>query len=225
LSIIKNKIHQYYNSLANTYDQERFENSYGIYIDQQERHFLNSFFSEKQLGAILDLGCGTGRFMNFATHGVDFSQEMLMVTQKKFPQKKLCIGEISGIPFTENFDCIFSFHVIMHQSKEETYSFLNECHKKLNKNGVLIFDYPTKTRKKKSFSAEHWHGNNSFTETEMYTIIKGDWKILKTIGILFFPIHRIPEKYRRLFLALDIIICKTFLKQWASYTILVIEKK
>jgi len=79
--MINNQIHQYYNNLAKTYDENRFENSYGKYIDAQERYFLNSFFINKNYSNVLDSGCGTGRLLNFATHGSDFSQEMLNIAQ------------------------------------------------------------------------------------------------------------------------------------------------
>lgn len=72
---------------------------------------------------------------------------MLDVARQKHPEKILAAGEISAIPFHKEFDCIFCFHVIMHQDQEETKAFLNECHQKLGKNGTLIFDYPVKTRK------------------------------------------------------------------------------
>ena len=223
--MIKNQIHQYYNNLAKTYDENRFENSYGKYIDEQERYFLNSFFINKKYSTILDLGCGTGRLLNFATHGADFSQEMLNIVREKFPQKQLKIGDISNIPFEENFDCIFCFHVIMHQSKQETENFLNECHKKLNKNGILIFDYPIKSRRKVSSPQQDWHANNSFTPNEILDLIKSDWKIIERKGVLFFPIHRIPKALRTMFLPLDIMICRTFLKNWASYQIVVLKKQ
>ena len=223
--MIKNQIHQYYNTLAKTYDENRFENSYGKYIDEQERYFLNSFFKNKKYSKVLDLGCGTGRLLNFATHGADFSQEMLNIAQEKFPDKPLKIGEISNIPFEENFDCIFCFHVIMHQTKQETENFLNESHKKLNKEGILIFDYPIKSRRKEISSQEEWHANNSFTPNEILDLIKSDWKIIGTKGVLFFPIHRIPKNFRKIFLPLDIMICRTFLKKWASYQIIVLKKQ
>lgn len=223
--MIKNQIHQYYNNLAKTYDEKRFENSYGKYIDEQERYFLNSFFINKKYSTILDLGCGTGRLLNFATHGADFSQEMLNIAREKFPQKQLKIGEISNIPFEENFDCIFCFHVIMHQTKQETEIFLNESHKKLNKEGILIFDYPIKTRRKATSPQEDWHANNSFKPNEILDLIKSDWKIIERKGVLFFPIHRIPKGFRKMFLPLDLLICKIFLKKWASYQIVVMKKQ
>lgn len=222
---MKNRIHQYYDNLAKTYDENRFENSYGKYIDAQERNFLKSFFKNKKDSKILDLGCGTGRLLNFATHGADFSQEMLNIAHEKFPQKKLKIGEISNIPFEENFDCIFCFHVIMHQTREETQNFLNECQQKLNKNGIFIFDYPTKARRKTNSKEESWHANNSFNPNEILDLVKNNWEIIETNGVLFFPIHRIPKSLRTVFLPLDIMICKTFLKKWASYQIIVLKKQ
>jgi hypothetical protein len=50
------------------------------------------------------------------------------------------------------------------------------------------------------------------------------WKIKNSTGILLFPIHRIPKSLRKYFLPLDILLCKTFLKNWASYQIVVLEK-
>jgi 2-polyprenyl-3-methyl-5-hydroxy-6-metoxy-1,4-benzoquinol methylase len=222
--MMKNSILDYYNSLAKTYDENRFGNSYGKYIDNQERSFLTSFFKNKKYSKVLDLGCGTGRLLNFATHGTDFSEEMLNVARQKYPEKIVAKGEISNIPFNEEFDCIFCFHVIMHQSKEKTKAFLDECYQKLGKNRALIFDYPTKNRRKAVSPQEDWHANNSFTTSEIAHFSNDQWKIKNTTGILLFPIHRIPKSIRTYFLPLDIFLCKTFLRNWASYQVVVLEK-
>ncbi|KQT23817.1 methyltransferase type 11 [Chryseobacterium sp. Leaf405] len=221
---MKTSILEYYNNLAKTYDENRFGNSYGKYIDRQERKFLASFFKNKKYLKVLDLGCGTGRLLNFATHGADFSEEMLNVAQQKYPEKIVAKGEISGIPFHDKFDCILCFHVIMHQNKDETKSFLNECYQKLNKNGTLIFDYPTKNRRKVVSQQEDWHANNSFTISEISQLSGNKFQLKNSTGILLFPIHRLPKSLRRYFLPLDILLCKTFLKNWASYQIAVLEK-
>lgn len=222
--MMKTSILNYYNHLAKTYDENRFGNSYGKYIDEQERAFLNSFFRDKSYVKVLDLGCGTGRLLNFATHGADFSEEMLNIARQKYPEKILTKGEISKIPFVDEFDCIFCFHVIMHQNRKETEAFLDECFSKLTKNGTLIFDYPTKNRRKVVSPQEDWHAGNSFTPEEIFKFSQKQWKIKNTAGILLFPIHRIPKKLRRYFLSLDIFLCKTVLKNWASYHIVVLEK-
>ncbi|SDJ58408.1 class I SAM-dependent DNA methyltransferase [Chryseobacterium jejuense] len=221
---MKTSILEYYSNLAESYDENRFGNSYGKYIDHQERAFLASFFKDKKYTKVLDLGCGTGRLLNFATHGTDFSENMLKVAHQKHPEKKLAVGEISGIPFHDEFDCIFCFHVIMHQNQEETKEFLNECYQKLNKNGTLIFDYPVKSRKKSVSPQEDWHAGNSFSIADITELSKGQWNVKSTTGILFFPIHRLPKAIRKFFLPLDIFLCRTFLKNWASYHISVLEK-
>ncbi|MBL1219495.1 class I SAM-dependent methyltransferase [Chryseobacterium sp. L7] len=222
---MKNRIHEYYDHLAETYDENRFENSYGKYIDQQEKVFLSSFFRDKKYSKVLDLGCGTGRLLEFATHGTDFSEKMLAIAAKKHPGKMTAAGEISKIPFDTEFDCIFCFHVIMHQTKEETQKFLTECSEKLNNTGVLIFDYPTKTRRKTVSPQEDWHAGNSFTSSEISDLTADQWSIRSTTGVLLFPVHRIPKSFRKFFLPLDILLCRSFLKKWASYHILVLEKQ
>lgn len=40
---MRTDILKYYNNLAVTYDKNRFGNSYGKYIDQQEKSFLKYF--------------------------------------------------------------------------------------------------------------------------------------------------------------------------------------
>ncbi|MFC6269589.1 class I SAM-dependent DNA methyltransferase [Frigoriflavimonas asaccharolytica] len=222
---MKEKFLKYYNQLAPTYDENRFENSYGKYIDAQERYFLNKFFSKNNRTNILDLGCGTGRLLNFATHGLDFSAEMLKVAKEKFADKNLKVGEISSFDFDVKFDCIFCFHVIMHQTKEETGLFLKECSRNLTKNGFLIFDYPTKSRSKKENGENNWHAKNTFSEVEIFNLVENDWKIIEKKGVLLFPIHQISKKLRILFLPLDILLCKTFFKKWASYNIVVLQRK
>lgn len=221
---MKTNIREYYNNLADTYDENRFGNSYGNYIDRQEKVFLNSFFRHTKYSKILDLGCGTGRLLDFATHGTDFSEPMLSIAREKHPDKIISAGEISKIPFDISFDCIFCFHVIMHQTKDETSKFLDECRRKLDNNGILIFDYPTKARRKAVSPQEDWHAGNSFTPPEISQLVKDDWKIKSTTGILLFPVHRIPKSIRKFFLPVDILLCRTFLKRWASYHITVLEK-
>jgi hypothetical protein len=46
---------QYYDQLASHYDEERFGNSYGDYLDAQERCLLGNWLAPFRGGAILDL--------------------------------------------------------------------------------------------------------------------------------------------------------------------------
>ena len=79
-------VKSYYNKITTDYDTSRFENTYGDFINRQERVYRKKNLPKK--GIFLNLGCGTGRFMEYPTIGVDFSDEMLALAKTKFPNKK-----------------------------------------------------------------------------------------------------------------------------------------
>lgn len=72
-------VQDYYDQLASNYDQNRFANSYGQYIDRMERQILTTWLTDTPAAQVIDMGCGTGRLLDFALTGVDASTEMLKV--------------------------------------------------------------------------------------------------------------------------------------------------
>ena len=127
------EIKTYYDQLAQNYDDNRFNNSYGQYLDQQERSFLSRILKDVSIENCMDIGCGTGRLLDYADYGVDFSPEMLKIAALKYPNKILLEGSLTDIPIENNvLDVIYSFHVIMHQDVDTTQKFLNQAHKNLN---------------------------------------------------------------------------------------------
>jgi SAM-dependent methyltransferase len=220
------EIKTYYDNLAKNYDNNRFENSYGKYLDYQERAFFNSRITKDDNSKILDLGCGTGRFLNFANFGVDISPNMIAESKLKFPNVEFREGLVSNIPFENDFfETIFSMHVIMHLKYEITMDFLDESHKKLKNNGKLIFDFPSKKRRKlMNFKSQNWHAANSFSIDEIKKMIQKKWILTKHQGILFLPIHRFPKFSRAFFVKIDTLLCKSFLKEYASYCIIELKK-
>ena len=220
------EIKKYYDELASIYDNNRFENSYGKYVDLQERAFFKSRITKTENSKILDLGCGTGRFLSFANFGVDISPNMIAESKLKFPNIEFSEGSVSNIPFENNFfETIFSMHVIMHLNCEITKDFLDESHKKLQENGRLIFDFPSKKRRNLfKYKSNNWHGANSFSIDEINLIIHRKWKMTKLQGILFLPIHRFPKFSRAFFVKIDTLLCKSFLKEYASYCIIELKK-
>jgi ubiquinone/menaquinone biosynthesis C-methylase UbiE len=66
----------YYDRLAADYDQDRFANSYGRYLHRLEESLMQKHFAWEPGEQVLDLGCDTGRFMSYASHGVDESEMM-----------------------------------------------------------------------------------------------------------------------------------------------------
>lgn len=221
------EIKNYYNKLAHDYDNNRFKNSYGQYLDQQERVFLKRILSKTAPTYCMDIGCGTGRLLDYADYGVDFSPEMLKVATEKYPHKILLEGTLTEIPI-ENYqlEVIYSFHVIMHQDHATTEQFLNEAHQKLRPNGKLIFDFPSaKRRQAVKHQQQSWHAAHQMTLVEIEKLLGTQWKLVESQGFLFFPIHRIPTILRPLFRSLDSLMCRSFLKEYASYLVVVLEKQ
>ncbi len=221
------EIKTYYNNLASTYNENRFENSYGKYIDFQERTFLKSILPATENNKILDLGCGTGRFLNFANYGIDISPKMVEIAKLKFPEKEIIESSVSSISYPENyFNYIYSLHVIMHLDKETTKIFLDETYEKLKKNGKLIYDFPSEKRRKiVNYKAKNWHAANQFSINEILKLTENKWELTRYKGILFLPIHRFPKFTRPLFLYIDNFLCNSFFREYASYIIIELEKK
>ena len=84
---MKSDITAYYDRIANLYDTDRFGNTYGQFIDAQEHAILSQLLHTAAGQRVLDVGCGTGRFLGYATHGLDASAAMLAVARQKQPEK------------------------------------------------------------------------------------------------------------------------------------------
>ena len=214
----------FYNQLAKNYDANRFGNSYGKFIDKQERIILTRLIDKNK--KVVDLACGTGRLLDFATIGIDAGKEMIEIAQKKFPDKTLLLSDAESLPLEENsVDTVFSFHFFMHLSEEKIGRILDECSRVLKKNGQLIFDIPSRKRRKMfRYKAESWHGAQSFTKAEVKSL-HPDFVYKKMAGIVFLPIHRFPKFSRQFFTKLDLFVGNIFFKEYASYLIVVLEKK
>ena len=221
------EIKEYYNKLAAEYDRDRFGNSYGNYLDQQEKTLVKSILTDRSKENILDVGCGTGRFLEFASHGIDLSEEMIRVAKRKFPQKKLFVQSATQTTFeSSSFDTILSFHMFMHLDKKITKEVFTEIHRLLKKGGRFIFDVPSGQRRKLvKYKANNWHGANDFSPQSLKDMLGDQWEICEYYGIAFFPVHAIPKILRSTFRMLDTLLCHTFLKNYSSYLLFVIRKK
>jgi len=218
------KIVDFYNKLAKSYDECRFENSYGKFIDKQERIILTRLIDKNK--TVVDLACGTGRLLDFASIGIDASKEMIEIAQKKFPKKTLLLSDAESLPLEKNsVDTVLSFHFFMHLNEDKIIRILNECSRVLKKNGQVIFDIPSRKRRNLfRYKAENWHGAQSFTKAEIKSL-HSDFAFKKMTGIVLLPIHRFPKFSRKFFAKLDLFLGSVFFKEYGSYLIVVLEKK
>lgn len=220
------KIIEYYNQLASDYDENRFGNSYGQFIDFLERKILNKIFKTKS-NKVLDLACGSGRLSNYATSGADASEEMLKIAKKKFPKNEFFLAQSNQLPFeNESFERCFTFHFIMHLNEENFEKTINEVYRILSKNGTFVFDIPVKNRRKiLNQNKADWHAALSFDQKEIEKLINNKFEIKRKFSILFIPIHRIPTQFRKFFLTFDFLLSNFgLLKNFSSYHIYELKK-
>lgn len=210
---------QYDDRLADRYDADRSGNSYGRYVDAQERRVLCHWLAPFQGGLILDLACGTGRLLDLATHGLDASPAMVRIAQEKYPQKPIRCARATEVGvFRACFDAIFCLHLLMHLAPAEIGDVLRSCFEQLGPGGVLIFDIPSALRRRLTgFRPAGWHGGTALSLREIARLAGPRWRIKATRGVLFFPIHRLPPSVRPLFRPLDDLAGATPLKPWCSY--------
>jgi ubiquinone/menaquinone biosynthesis C-methylase UbiE len=219
-----NQIIAYYDHLAQSYDEDRFANPYGKFIDKQERIILDKILTNKN-EIILDLACGTGRLLNYASFGTDASPSMIEIAQKRFTEKIIYLNDAEKTNFESNsIDTIISFHFFMHLDQAKIDKVLEECHRILKENGRIVFDIPSKKRRKLlHFKAQAWHGAFSSSTAELSK--NPHFKMNRTFGLLFFPIHRFPKFIRQSLTHIDLLIANSWLKEYSSYLIIEFKKR
>lgn len=210
------EIKTYYDTIAQEYDISRFANSYGAYIHAQELDFLHSYLPKKR--SVLSLGCGTGRFMEFCSEGVDISENMLKEARSKHPDKKFACFDGLTLPYEENsLDAVICFHVYMHLDKATVQHSIREVHRVLKPGGTFIFDVPSARRRRTlGQHKQGWHGANAFERNEIYTYTQSLFTEVDVKGIALFPVHRLPEKVRPVFRHVEDNLLP-FMKNYASY--------
>lgn len=218
-----NTIINYYDNLAESYDENRFDNTYGKFIDKQERNVLDKVLSNSN-EIILDLACGSGRLLNYAHFGIDASPKMIEIAKQKFKTKTVYLADAEKTQFESNsIDTIISFHFFMHLKQDKINKIFEECYRILKKNGRIIFDVPSKKRRKLlNFKSNEWHGAFSTSIAELK--LNPHFEINRTFGLLFFPIHRFPKFIRNFLVKIDLMMANSFLKEYSSYLIIEFKK-
>jgi ubiquinone/menaquinone biosynthesis C-methylase UbiE len=95
------EIENYINEIAEFYNKDRFDNTYGKFIDYQERKILDKLITNKYEN-VLDLACGTVRLLKFANYGVDSSPKMIEIAKNKFKNKPIYLTDASNTQLESN---------------------------------------------------------------------------------------------------------------------------
>jgi len=211
----------YYDAIARDYDQDRFGGSYGRYLDAQERRLLERWLAPRRGERILDVGCGTGRFLDLATDGVDPSGEMIEVARDKFPAVHLARASGAHLPYpSASLGAVFSMHVFMHLPYEALREIVAECARVVRPGGLLIFDIPSLLRRRVTGHRQRgWHGATALTSGEVRALAGEEWRVTAMRGLLFLPIQRFGKGIRQVVRPLDTMIGSTPLKYLSSYSL------
>lgn len=224
---MKKAITQYYDRLATKYDQDRFGNSYGQYIDAQEIRILQRYISTDKISKSLDIACGTGRFLAFAKYGLDISPKMVNIAQQKHPNKIINVGDIENLPFEHSFfQQVICFHLFMHLEYNQLASIFAKVSNIVQKDGLFIFDIPSKRRRKLTrYQATSWHGGNQISPKDLKAMTSNNWELVAYHGIAFLPLHLLPKQIRKYIRPLDSVFGNSFIKEWSSHIIYILKKK
>jgi len=220
-------IRDYYDALAPTYDRDRFENSYGRYVDGMERALLRAWLRERDPETVVDLACGTGRLLDFAMTGVDLSPAMLARAREKWPDRRLVQADAAhtGLP-AASFDAATCFHLLMHLDAAACAAILGEAARLVRPGGNLIVDVPSAPRRRLSRRpASGWHGDNAASLADVRGWAGDAWRLKRRRGIVSLPIHRVPPGWRTAFGGLDALVGRTPLARWSSYYVCELERR
>lgn len=95
--------------------------------------------------AMLDLGCGTGLFLErrrerFETYGADFSAQALAFSRQR-GLKRLSRADATALPFADHsFDLVTAFDLIEHVADDR--ALVQEVHRVLRPGGMLLATVP-----------------------------------------------------------------------------------
>jgi len=224
---MNNEVVNYYDSIAGDYDESRFNNSYGRFIDAEERRVMNQLIDVTQNTKRLDVACGTGRLTNYATHGLDASSEMMAFARQRHKDVVFTQASATDTGFPDGcFDVVYTYHLLMHLDEATIQQVFREVHRILKPGGRFIMDIPS--RKRREFlhhKQTSWHGATHLSREEVTAMAGDDYELRRSFGIMMLPVHKLPVSMRKPLIKLDYAMANGWLKQYSSYLIFEFVKK
>lgn len=216
----------YYNSIADDYDNSRFNNSYGRFIDYEERKLLDRLIDCSEGNLRLEMACGTGRLTNYATHALDASEEMMKKARQLHQNVEFRLASATEMGYADAmFDTVYSFHLMMHLDLDTIGNIFSEVHRILKTDGQFIFDIPSKKRRKLlHHKQESWHGGTELSTDDVRKLCEGRFELVSRRGVMMLPVHKLPKSIRRPLQRTDYALANSFLREYSSYLVFQLRK-
>ncbi len=216
-----NQVVDYYNLIAPTYDESRFSNTYGCFIDQQERRILDTLINADSDEMRLEMACGTGRLTGYATHALDASQEMMSRARERHRDVEFRLASATGTGYADaTFNVVYCFHLMMHLDMATIGLIVDEAWRILKPDGRLIFDIPSSRRRRLLHHRQDtWHGGTQLSTGEVRTLTSGKFTLRRSFGLAMLPVHKIPKSWRQRLNAVDYALANSFLREYSSYLV------
>lgn len=112
-----------------------------------EKKWLDVFISKVGKNAkVLDVGCGPAepiaRYLiekDLIVTGIDYSEPMIRIAKKNFPNNQWIIGNMNELNLKEKFQGIIAWNSFFHLNRIEQKTTLKKFAEHLGDNGVLLF--------------------------------------------------------------------------------------
>ena len=204
---MRREIVDYYDSLAPRYDEARFANSYGRFIDAREKQVLRVWLPAEPTHT-LELGCGTGRLSSFAAVATDASKPSLAIARTRNQATHFVAADAERLPFPPaSFNAVFAFHLLMHLETEAIRAIFAESFRVLRPGGMFITDIVSKTRRQLTGgrqATQAWHAQTALTKRAFANIGRAaGFTPSRATGLLLLPVHRLPDRARQPLAHLD----------------------
>lgn len=217
----------YYDSIAADYDDNRFNNSYGRFIDYEERRLLDRLIDCSPGRLRLEMACGTGRLTNYATHGLDASAEMMKRAQERHKNVEFRLASATDTGYDDAmFDTVYTFHLMMHLDADTIGGIFSEAYRILKPGGQFIFDIPSKKRRHLLHHRQQsWHGGTELSTDDVRQLCAGRFSLKSRHGIMMLPVHKLPKGMRKPLQRADYGMANSFMREYSSYLLFELVKE
>lgn len=222
-----NEVVGYYDTIASDYDDSRFNNSYGRFIDYEERRLLDRLIDTTPGTLRLEMACGTGRLTHYATHGLDASEEMMRFARQRHPDVSFTLAMTAESGFDDAmFDTVYAFHLLMHLDTRTIDDIFDEVYRILKPGGRFIFDIPSKKRRRLlSHRQQSWHGGTELSSADISQLCSQHFKVNSRHGVMMLPVHKLPQTLRSPLRRIDFALANGWLKEYSSYIVVELVKQ